>query len=112
MSLQNPQIDVVVVYVQVQNFCGTTVSNIELSWDTGGKCNGQQFLGPNSSYTVGSLNNNSGWSSTSNWSTICHAPEFPYYPVYYTIAGYDDAQGTTPRFQAIGSYDTQTYTFI
>ncbi len=112
MSLHNPQIDVVEVYVQVQNFCGVTVSNIVLSWDTGGKCNGNQFLGPNGAYTVGSLNTSSGWSRKSDWSAICYGSNYPYFPVSYTMAGFDDAHGNAPRFAANGSYDTQTYTFI
>ncbi len=112
MLLSNPQTGTVVVYVQVQNFCGTTVSNISLSWDTGGECNGNQYLGPNDVYNVGSLNNSSGWSNTSNWAAVCDGEFYPYFPVSYTMAGFDDANGTTLKFNATGSYDTQTYTFI
>lgn len=112
MTLSNPQTDIMEVYVSVQNWCGSTVNNITLDWDTGGKCNGNQFLGPSDSYNVGSLGSSRGWGASSDWSTVCWGEDFPYYPVPFTISGFDDGSGNGPGFAATGSYDTQTYTFI
>lgn len=112
MSLSNPQTDVVEVYVQVQNYC-STVSSLTLDWDTGGKCNGVQYLGPHDGYNIGTLAYGVGWAEISDWSTVCWGTTFPYYPVSFTMSGFADANGIiSAEYRATGSYDTRTYTFI
>ena len=109
MSLSNPQTDVVEVYVNVQNYCGATVTNLALEWDTGVTCNGQRYLGPNGTYNIGNLNNNTGWGQITDWSTICWNGN---QIVEYQMAGFDDAHANVGANQAQGSYDTPTYFFI
>lgn len=112
MSMSNPQIDVVHVYVSVQNRCGVRVTSIRLDWFTQVVCNGRTQSGPSSSYNVGTLNSSTGWSHSSDWSTICWSTTFPYYPVNFQMSGFDDAIGTIDaNTVADGSYDTPIYTF-
>lgn len=99
--------------MQTQNNCGVTVTNLVLTWDTGGKCNGRQYLGPSGSYNIGTLADGVGWGQFSNWSTICWSNSIPPFPVNYTMAGYDDANAfISSGYRADGHYDTPTYTFL
>lgn len=112
LGLTNPQLDVIEVYAQVQNYCGSQVRNLTLEWDTGVTCNGQRDLGPTASYNVGTLNYQTGWAQISDWSAICWSADGAY-PVDYDIAGYADANGIFgTNSQATGQYDTPTYVFI